>query len=77
MGSTGLIGVAMGWGRVQNHTDGWRCEFATPLVLAYEPKNTVWGPDMFKLFRDVAIRFDLSLIKVDEVEAWYLENTQK
>lgn len=77
-GPYALIGVAMGWGRTQVHQDGWRCQFASPILFAYNPATILGGGRTIQpAFKQLAMRFDLPLVEMDAVEPWYLENTKR
>lgn len=68
-----IIGLAMGWGRVQAHEDGWRCEYATPLAFTFSGKDRLLANGM----KNLMLRFDVPLMKEEELENWYLANTVK
>lgn len=75
----GVLGVAMGWGRVQAHQDGWRCEYATPLAFSYHLSVTDGLRDrlLSNALKQLSMKFEVPLMEEGELENWYKENTEK
>lgn len=69
---TYVLGAAMGWGRVQKHQDGWRCEYATPLALSQAFDRTGDLQHMLSLVKQVCLGFDIPF--VDDLQNYPLTN---
>lgn len=75
-----VMGVAMGWGRVQAHADGWRCEFASPLAIALAPEQVDIKLESLSctigdIVKQMSLRYDIPMVEQRDLERWYLDNT--
>lgn len=70
-----VLGIVQGWGRVVEHDDGWRAEFARPVALLRgTPSVTarLWPPSRrrARLMEALAQAYDVPLIVEHEASEW-------
>ncbi len=64
-GTTYVHGAVLGWGRMEVHRDGWRAEFAEPVMIAYCPSQSY---ELIRKLQAVVPELGLLLVNINELE---------
>jgi hypothetical protein len=68
-----VYGAVVAWGAIEAHWDGFRAEYAKPVVLAYHPDQPYRHVQIVKA---LAGEFGLPLVEVDQLEEAALDHGQ-